>query len=324
MQNQGNQEFLQSHLEQVNDFAVYDFINDSNFDQFIDFIRGESGDPIVNFTPNYDGEHMFGGEIVDTIFGPIPPVLLEDVFDFNSSTSTSNQNSVPNSLPPFDEDMEIDNGDNNEEDEDDSSENITSTQTTKNPKGDRAKTLVSERKRRSRMKEKLYALRSLVPNITKMDKASIVGDAVSYVQDLQMQAKKIKAEIAGLEASLSVPGQIIGSKENQKEPNSVIKDPKKLSSRQMLQMDLFQVENKEYYVRVVCNKGEGMAVALHKTLESLSPFEIKSSNFSTVSERYVLTFTVDVKECEEEMNAPILKLWVTRALLNQGFEIKAL
>lgn len=36
-----------------------------------------------------------------------------------------------------------------------------------------------------------------------MDKASIVGDSVLYVQDLQKQAKKLKAEIASLEASLA-------------------------------------------------------------------------------------------------------------------------
>lgn len=36
-----------------------------------------------------------------------------------------------------------------------------------------------------------------------MDKASIVADAVLYVQELQMLAKKLKAEIASLEASLT-------------------------------------------------------------------------------------------------------------------------
>lgn len=39
-----------------------------------------------------------------------------------------------------------------------------------------------------------------------MDKASIVGDAVLYVQELQTQAKKLKAEIASLEASWAVTG----------------------------------------------------------------------------------------------------------------------
>lgn len=34
-----------------------------------------------------------------------------------------------------------------------------------------------------------------------MDKASIVGDAVTYVQDLQRHAKKLRAEIEGLESS---------------------------------------------------------------------------------------------------------------------------
>lgn len=36
-----------------------------------------------------------------------------------------------------------------------------------------------------------------------MDKASIVGDAVLYVKQLQMQAKKLKAEISVLESSIN-------------------------------------------------------------------------------------------------------------------------
>lgn len=45
-----------------------------------------------------------------------------------------------------------------------------------------------------------------------MDKASIVGDAVMYVQQLQKQAKKLRGEIAGLESSLKGgPEQFHGS-----------------------------------------------------------------------------------------------------------------
>lgn len=34
-----------------------------------------------------------------------------------------------------------------------------------------------------------------------MDKASTLGDAATYVQELQAQAQKLKAEVEGLEAS---------------------------------------------------------------------------------------------------------------------------
>ena len=66
-------------------------------------------------------------------------------------------------------------GDEEEEDEDDENymegEHSSATTTkgsSKKGKMDRSRTLISERKRRGRMKEKLYALRALVPNITKV------------------------------------------------------------------------------------------------------------------------------------------------------------
>lgn len=60
-------------------------------------------------------------------------------------------------------------------------------------------------------------------------------------------------------------------------------------------MDVFPVEEKEYYGRVASNKGEGVAVALHRALESLLlSCDIKSSNLSRDSHRFVLTFTIDV------------------------------
>ena len=154
-----------------------------------------------------------------------------------------------------------------------------------------------------------------------MDKASIVGDAVLYVQQLQIQAKKLKAEIAGLESSL-----VLGAERY----NGLVEIPKKIqvacSHHPMcgkifqvckfafkskkstskilnkfikymgvdLQMDVFQVEERGFYVRLACNRGERVAVSLYKALESLTGFNIQSSNLATFSETFVLTFTLNV------------------------------
>lgn len=54
------------------------------------------------------------------------------------------------------------------------------------------------------------------------------------------------------------------------------------------------MEERGFYVRLVCNKGGGVALSLYKALESLTNFVVQSSNLATVSERFVLTFTLNV------------------------------
>ncbi|KAK4492696.1 hypothetical protein RD792_003516 [Penstemon davidsonii] len=162
-------------------FGMIDFMDEANIDQFIDLIRGENEAhiyPIANFNSNqgFDYNH-------DQLFSPVPQVELFD-FDTNWCLPTE-----------FSKEAE-------EEIEEESLATTCTNNVVSKKKVDRSETLVSEQKRRGKMKEKLYALRALVPNITKLDKASIVGDAVLYVQDLQMQAKKRKAEIANLESYL--------------------------------------------------------------------------------------------------------------------------
>lgn len=52
----------------------------------------------------------------------------------------------------------------------------------------------AERQRREKLNQRFYALRSVVPNISKMDKASLLGDAVSYINELYAKLKVMEAE----------------------------------------------------------------------------------------------------------------------------------
>ncbi|EOA27514.1 hypothetical protein CARUB_v10023654mg [Capsella rubella] len=307
-------------LSNMNDLELHDFLVDPNFDQFINLIRGDhhqtiDENPVLDFdlgplqsSPCFIDENQFIPTPVDDLFDELP--------DLDSN--------VAESFRSFDgESVRAGGGEEEEEDYndgDDSSATTTNNDGSRKTKTDRSRTLISERRRRGRMKDKLYALRSLVPNITKMDKASIVGDAVLYVQELQSQAKKLKSDIAGLEASLNSTGgyQEPALDAQKTQPFRSINPP---VSKQIIQMDVIQVEEKGFYVRLMCNKGEGVAPSLYKSLESLTSFQVQNSNLSSPSpDRYLLTYTLDGTCFEQSLNLPNLKLWITGSLLNQGFE----
>ncbi|KAF8086434.1 hypothetical protein N665_0626s0026 [Sinapis alba] len=301
-------------LSNLNDLEVYNFLVDPNFDQLINFIRGDD-ESIENPPLDFD----LGGPLQNNScfidrnqFVPTPVVdMFNELPDLGSNVTESFHSFEGESVKPgCDDDYN---------DGDDSSATTTNNDGSRKNKTDRSRTLISERRRRSRMKDKLYALRSLVPNITKMDKASIVGDAVLYVQELQSQAKKLKADIAGLEASLNSTG---GYQEPAPDAHKTQKFQSiKHSSKNIIEMDVIQVEEKGFYVRLVCNKGVGVAPSLYKSLESLTNFQVQNSNLSSPSpNQYLLTYALDGTCFKQSLNLPNLKLWITGSLLNQGFE----
>ncbi|RDX88130.1 Transcription factor FER-LIKE IRON DEFICIENCY-INDUCED TRANSCRIPTION FACTOR, partial [Mucuna pruriens] len=317
-------DFHQETLVNINN----DFDQDPNLDQFTNLIRWENKEGICNFNSEPINECFIDNSFLSHSHPPIP-------FDQCNSNSVNvyDPSSTLSSFSCFDGEAKGRGKEEEENDMGDSSATTTTTTTNSvqgkpSSKTDRSKTLVSERKRRDRMKEKLYALRSLVPIITKMDKASIVGDAVSYTHELQAQAKMLKAEVEALEETY-----LLMSKKDQGSIENPLKVQFTNNSRsickKIIQMDIFQVDEKGFYVKIVCNKGEGVAASLYRSLESLTGFNVQNSNLETISDSFLLTFSLnllvtdfvnDAKGSEPEINLPNLKLWVTEAFVNQGFE----
>lgn len=60
--------------------------------------------------------------------------------------------------------------------------------------------VLAERRRREKLNERFIILRSLVPFVTKMDKASILGDTIEYVKQLRRKIQELEARNRQTEA----------------------------------------------------------------------------------------------------------------------------
>ncbi|XP_031501925.1 transcription factor FER-LIKE IRON DEFICIENCY-INDUCED TRANSCRIPTION FACTOR-like [Nymphaea colorata] len=179
-----------------------------------------------------------------------------------------------------------------------------------------SRTLLSERRRRGSMKQRLLALRSLVPNITKMDKASIVGDAVIYVKQLKKEAVELSQEIIHLESCLR--GREACRLDEVPIPKQDDVAEKESSNRKIVQITLVRVDNCEFYLKIMCNRAKGVVVGLLQVLESLEQVIVQSSNVTAEGEHINLTSTIHVGG-SEEINEAALKLSLLSGFAIHGF-----
>ncbi|GLT28711.1 hypothetical protein SLA2020_036220 [Shorea laevis] len=173
-----------------------------------------------------------------------------------------------------------------------------------------SKNIVSERNRRRKLNDRLFALRAVVPNISKMDKASIIKDAIDYIQELQEQEKRIQADIMELETGNLMKN--LANYDNFDQDLPVLLRSKKTKfdnfcdpggSRtapiEVHELKVTQMGEKTVVVSITCSKRTDTMVKLCEVFEYLK-LKIITANITVVSGKLLKTVIIEAEGKEKD------------------------
>ncbi|XP_071695662.1 transcription factor bHLH90-like [Rutidosis leptorrhynchoides] len=156
-----------------------------------------------------------------------------------------------------------------------------------------SKNLETERNRRNRIKNGLFALRALVPKISKMDRAAIVGDAIEYIKELKTNIEELEYELKKFEDDDSKYNgdevKVCKSKRARE------LSPKKEHSNVSVQVEVHQIGAKDFLIRITYGQKRGGFRKIMEIIDSLGLL-VFDVNVTTCHDRVLNVLKVEAKE----------------------------
>ncbi|MED6174457.1 hypothetical protein PIB30_118914 [Stylosanthes scabra] len=132
--------------------------------------------------------------------------------------------------------------------------------------------VIAERKRREKLSQRFIALSAIVPGLKKMDKASVLGDAIKYLKQLQEKVKTLEEQVAEktVESAVFVKRSIVFADDDGFSSDG--------NSDQQIPEIEARISGKDVLIRVHCDKHSGRVPKIMNEIENYD-LTVQSSSF---------------------------------------------
>ncbi|MED6193518.1 hypothetical protein PIB30_020320 [Stylosanthes scabra] len=170
--------------------------------------------------------------------------------------------------------------------------------------------VIAERKRREKLSQRFIALSAIVPGLKKMDKASVLGDAIKYLKQLQEKVKTLEEQVAEktVESAVFVKRSIVFADDDEFSSDG--------NSDQEIPEIEARISGKDVLIRVHCDKHSGRVPKIMNEIEkydltvqssSFLPFGNNSLDITIVAQMNK-EFTVTAKDIIKGLNQSLKQL----------------
>nr|UUA80731.1 transcription factor bHLH22 [Panax quinquefolius] len=153
----------------------------------------------------------------------------------------------------------------------------------------------AERQRREKLNQKFYALRVVVPNVSKMDKASLLGDAIVFINELKAKLQTSDSERDELRSQLESLKKELASKESRYSSQKAADKDLKISNdhgNRFINLDIdVRIIGWDAMIRIQCSKKNHPAARLMTALEEMD-LEVSHASISVVNDLMIQQATV--------------------------------
>ncbi|KAE8730862.1 Transcription factor MYC2 [Hibiscus syriacus] len=139
----------------------------------------------------------------------------------------------------------------------------------------------AERQRREKLNQRFYALRAVVPNVSKMDKASLLGDAISYIKELSTKVQNADSEKFELKKQLEATKKELANK-----------DSSQLMCNKLVELEIeVKIIGLDAMIQVQCKRKNHPAARLMTALKELD-LHVQHASVTVVNDLMIQQATV--------------------------------